>query len=267
MIDKQGGYRELPRSRIRYATYVMRSSGEQTHSPCSSKIGRLYTENVSEIAAGRPPRGHSWFKLERVAESQTTGPGIEVEVVLAGKAVRFQCQLIGIARGRAHLQSPRWLESGTELTAHLKLISIPAGVLYCHQKSPGYRICLSIGAESQRSEPRFPVDFPAWGTVFIGSNEPRTFDAVVTDISPSGIGLRMPIACPEDAMICVETDVYVVAGEIKHCVKEPGRETFHAGVRVFDVFEGTPRLQQAEARSAARRKILGVIKRTARLQA
>jgi hypothetical protein len=149
---------------------------------------------------------------------------------------KFNGTLLRIGNGQLHLQSDRWIEPGCRIAACFNHITVKGDVTYCKWRHEGeYLTCVDVARESaqQRSEPRFPIDTP--GTVIlIGDQGTTVMNGVITDMSSSGLGLRIPSEAPVSSTVCVETDKVLVAGEVRHCNTVPGG--FSAGILLTDVF-------------------------------
>jgi hypothetical protein len=182
------------------------------------------------------------------------GPALTVEIEREGRVSRCTCHLLGIGQGEAHLHSEKWIEPGIEVVIHFKLISLTGSVLYCNPKDTGHRICILINSntESKRREPRFPIMFPGTATIFSGSQTVMT-DGTLTDISQSGLGMKLDVAVSVGSMICFENDSFVLAGEVRHCSPVSAGD-YKIGVEISDIFEGQPRNPMSA-------RILGVFRR------
>jgi hypothetical protein len=160
-----------------------------------------------------------------------------VAVALAGSdRPKFNCTLLRIGNGQLHLQSDRWIEPGRRIAARFDHITVKGDVIYCKWRNEGgYLICVDVAMEStqMRREPRFPIEIP--GTVIlIGDRGTSVVNGIITDISTSGLGLRIPSEAQVSSTICVETAKLLVAGEVRHCSTVTGG--FSIGILLTDVF-------------------------------
>ena len=189
--------------------------------------------------------------MKTVAPSDV-GTDLTVELVRNGMPVRRNCKLLGIAGGDAHLFSETWLEPGIEVKIHFTMVSLSGVVVYSKGKQAGYRVSvhLDTGTDRVRREPRFPIQFHGIATVF-DDEKAVVVPALLTDISRSGLGMQLEVAAPVDAMICIETESFVVSGEVRFC-EEQSEGKYQVGIEVSDVFEGHGRNQDS---------VLGVIRR------
>jgi hypothetical protein len=168
----------------------------------------------------------------------------QVAVAVGGRP-EFNCILLRIGNGQMHLQSDRWVEPDRQLVARFDHITLKGSVAYCKRRSEDYLICVDVAAErtSARREPRFPVDMP--GTVIlIGNRGTSIMPGLITDISSSGLRLKIPSEAQVPSTVSVETAKLLVVGEVRHCRLEP--DGFSAGVLLTDVF---PDQAQPERRS------------------
>ena len=162
----------------------------------------------------------------------------------------FDCILLRIGDGQLHLQSDRWVEPDRQIVARFDHITIKGFVAYCKRRSGDYLMCIDVATErtSARREPRFPVDMP--GTVIlIGDRGTSIMRGSITDISSSGLRLRIPSEAQVSSTVCVETAKLLVVGEIRYCRLEPNG--FSAGVLLTDVFP-----DQAQPQSRSHRKLV-----------
>ncbi len=160
---------------------------------------------------------------------------------VGGDRPGFNGTLLRIGNGQLHFQSDRWIEPGREIAARFNHIALTGAVAYCkRQDDGGYLTCVDVATESAqaRREPRFPIDVP--GTIIvIGDHGTSVMDGVITNISSSGLGLKMPSEAEVSSTICIETAQLLVAGEVRHCSMVPGG--FSVGILLTDIFSDQAR--------------------------
>jgi hypothetical protein len=168
----------------------------------------------------------------------TSGP--ELLLHLAGTNVPPRsCILLGIAHGKMHVRSDRWLEPGSPVSARFARHTLSGKVLYCTRKETWFRTCIELTAadDQRRSEPRLGVHQCGSVITLSGNRSESSVPGTLLDLAVSGMRLEIPHSVEAGTMIYVETESALMAGEVRHCRK--GREGwFEAGVLVTDILYG-----------------------------
>jgi PilZ domain len=103
---------------------------------------------------------------------------------------------------------------------------INAEVTYCNVEQDGYSVGTTFGAPGAvRRELRVPVDFPALLTLPQCSTGTK---AKIVDMSPSGLGMLVPVEIPIGTGVAIDFAHGTAFGEIRHCVPQKGY--YRAGV-------------------------------------
>ena len=167
--------------------------------------------------------------------------GPELLLNLAGANLPPQsCILLGIAHGKMHVRSDRWIEPASPVTARFARHTLSGNVLYCARKETWFRTCIELTAadDQRRSEPRLVVRQCGTVITLSGNRSESSVPGTLLDLSVSGMRLEIPQSVEAGTMIYVETESALMAGEVRHCRK--GREgRFEAGVQVTDILYGT----------------------------
>lgn len=153
----------------------------------------------------------------------------------------YPCTLRGLNKGTLHVVSAQPIEKAAGLTISFGEAMIAGTVLYCSPKKSHYLICIVVASppETRRREPRLPCNQTCALTA-LGHKRSEKFEAVITDISASGMGLHMSQSIEIGTMIYVETEDFLAAGQILHC-RRLDEGQFAAGVELTDVLWGEKR--------------------------
>jgi hypothetical protein len=160
------------------------------------------------------------------------GPPVELRIA-DSDVPPWHCALIGIAYGRLHVNADRAVTAGTRVIVKFKAVTLVAIVQWCEPKDSGYRLSLSVTAEREkrRREPRLPVQQPA--VIMSLSDNTSTADCTLTDVSRSGLRVRLREPLAAGTMVCVETQATIIDGEVRHCQKH--HEYHEIGLEITDI--------------------------------
>ena len=147
-----------------------------------------------------------------------------------------RCTLRGLFRGQLHVVSPRPILPSTDLTICFEEATIAGTVQYSRSRNNGYLICISVAAPQGRSDPRLPVNQTCLLTAF-DRERCVTVEAVITDISASGMGIRMSRRIDIGTMVCVQAGDFVAGGHLLHWRRLDDGQ-FAAGVEITDMLWG-----------------------------
>jgi hypothetical protein len=143
--------------------------------------------------------------------------------------------LVAIGYGQVHLQSQRWIEPGQRVSLQFRRISLQGIALYSKPRKTGFLSCLELdcGSDQERKEPRFPLNLPAEIAV-LGEEGIVAVQGFIKDISPSGLGLRMPLPVEVSCTLCVETETLLIVGDVRRCAMTQDGH-YVVGVRLTDI--------------------------------
>lgn len=142
------------------------------------------------------------------------------------------CYLIGIESGLIRIHSESRIPDGEPVTiafGHIQLSGIVTG---SHALGDDWGIAIALHP-ARRREARVSAS----GTLTLGVVGPRgtTYSsAIVTNISQSGLGLRVPNPIPLASRVYVEAASEMILGEVRHC-RPSGDGQFIAGILIVEV--------------------------------
>ncbi len=114
-------------------------------------------------------------------------------------------------------------------------------VSYCRKSQDGsYEVgCQVTGVHqgSVRREWRLPADIPAQVTIV---GETAKYKARIVNISPSGLGLHLPVAVPTGSEMTVQMKDGSGYGEVRHCRKLANNK-YYAGLFVHEFLDAEER--------------------------
>lgn len=137
-----------------------------------------------------------------------------------------------VNNGFYQLRSTLFLEPGRKIVLGLETCRVELEVVYCQRPELGpcylgARVIATAEA-GIRKEIRLPVEIPA------KVNVPGIFDhedAIVVDISSSGLGLQIPSAVEVGSIISVDIGKGIVFGQVRHCIRKSSG-AFQAGITI-----------------------------------
>ncbi|MBV8830664.1 MAG: PilZ domain-containing protein [Acidobacteriaceae bacterium] len=113
-------------------------------------------------------------------------------------------------------------------------------VTYCRQtRDGGYELGCEITSTKEgtvRREWRLPADIPAQVTIV---GETAKYKAKVVNISPSGLGIEIPIEVPAGAELIVQMRDGSGYGDVRHC-RKVGRNKYYAGLFIQEFLDAEP---------------------------
>jgi len=144
----------------------------------------------------------------------------------------FICELVGIDAGILHVRCDIRVADQSPATLLFDHILLSGVVVGCQPIGAKWGISIAL-TMSRRREARMPAN----GTLTVGivcDSGTTSYQATVTDISPFGLGLRIPCAIGLAARVYVETESEMIMGEIRHC-RPTGDGEFVVGVMIVEV--------------------------------
>lgn len=155
---------------------------------------------------------------------------IPVDLHLSGGPPEaIKARIYRVSAGLVELSSPVYCPHNLELRIVSEGRAIESRVAYCRRESNGsYDLGVRIGADAYiRSETRTPVDLTT-RLVLIGS--PGTVLVRIVDLSPSGVGMELPMPLAVGARVGIALGYSTGLGEIRHCARSGS--VFRAGVQL-----------------------------------
>ena len=172
-----------------------------------------------------------------VLDESAADSGPDLLLHLAGANVPPRsCILLGLAHGKMHVRSDRWIEPSSPVTAQFARHTLSGKVLYCARKETWFRICIELTTreDQRRSEARLIVRQSGTVITLCGSRSESSVPGTLLDLAVSGMRLEIPHSVEAGTMIYVETESALIAGEVRHC-REGHEGRFEAGVQVTDI--------------------------------
>ena len=172
-----------------------------------------------------------------------------------------EAQVISLdSDGIVRLMLPRKLSEGHRVQVRTGPASSNAAtVLYSVGEDTEYWATIKVHPESRRDS-RIPVN-ASGRLIFPHSNPAIAVDALVTDVSKSGLGLQIDHSIPVPKLVKVVLDCGVVFGETRHCNRVgESTEKHQVGIEIETVilrgeadpdWEHTPRVLWGELARAA----------------
>jgi hypothetical protein len=162
----------------------------------------------------------------------------EAEIVLHQSGTSYACTLRGIFKGMLHVVSAQPIPHSAYLTLSFGETIIAGTVQSCRRTNDFFllRILVDSPAGARRRAPRMPVNQGCVLTA-LGHEHAVKVPGMITDISSSGMGLRMPQRLKIGTMICVQTEHFLAAGYLLHC-RYLNDGVFAAGIEITDMLWG-----------------------------
>ena len=164
----------------------------------------------------------------------------EVLVAVSGAQTEiYTCKLRGLNNGTLHVFSAKPITKLADVTVTFGAVMIRGTVIYSRPKNRDFLICIAFSAgpgKSGRHEPRVPAA-QRCSLVALEEKGSVQLDAMITDISYSGVGVRMSRPIKIGTMICIQTGDFVAAGQVLHWHRI-GEGQFSAGIHLTDILWG-----------------------------
>lgn len=142
------------------------------------------------------------------------------------------CELVRIDAGVLRVRCERRIADASPTTVSFDHIQLSGVVIGCRPIGDEWWISIGLVA-SRRHEARFPASGKMIvGIVGIGGT--TSYEATVTDVSQSGLGLCVPQSIRLATRIYVETESEMIMGEVRHC-HPTGDGQFILGVMIVEV--------------------------------
>jgi hypothetical protein len=187
--------------------------------------------------------------------ASVAGPEITLHSLTPDAPPR-SCVMLGLAEGKLHVRSDRWIEPRSRIRAQFEHHSFTGEVEYCTHKDSWFRVCIDLMAEDdQRRKPRLALRQPGFVTTLSNSG-PSPSPGVLLDLAIAGMRIEIPDRIENGTMIYIETDTALIAGEVRHCSKGSGGN-FEAGVDVTDILPAIALKCPASGRLKRLRQTLG----------
>jgi hypothetical protein len=141
-------------------------------------------------------------------------------------------------KGTLHVISELPITPSADVTINFGMALVAGTVQYCTPRNDRYLICVSVTPPTgtRRRDPRLPVDQSCLLTALDCGSSVR-LNAVIMDISASGMGVRISQSLKIGTMIWVQAGGFVAAGQLLHCRRLEGGQ-FGAGLELTDILYG-----------------------------
>ncbi len=145
-------------------------------------------------------------------------PPREPHIVLHQSGKHYPCELRGIFKGTLHIICRQPVLPIGNLTVSFGETMIAGTLQYCRPVNGRFLVCISVESspEVRRRDPRLLVNWSCLLAV-LDEGQSVNLQAVITDMSASGMGLRMNQRLEVGTMLCVHTEDFVAAGQVLHC--------------------------------------------------
>lgn len=144
----------------------------------------------------------------------------------------YLCQLVGLDAGTLRVRSERRIADASPMTVSFDHIQLAGVVTGCHAMGNDWGVSIALTV-TRRREARLAAS----GRVtvgIVGDAGTTSWPATVTNVSPSGLGLRVPEPVRLASRIYVETETEMIMGEVRHC-RPAGDGQFIVGVLIVEV--------------------------------
>jgi hypothetical protein len=170
--------------------------------------------------------------IPTTSNSTELSVSFDIEVGLhffSGPPEGISARIRRVMAGLVEVCSPVYFPHNQQLQIVCDKRRIESRVAYCRRIVSGtYDLAVRLGSDTyMRSDARIPVDLNTSLHV-LGSPAPTAVK--VLDLSPSGLGLELPVRIPVGSRVSVSLGYSTAIGEIRHCA--PTGQNYRAGIRL-----------------------------------